>query len=616
MSAAIGASREIDGKGRTVRELLSARKYSIDYYQREYKWQQKQVTELLEDLAEKFMERHADGNERSAVAEYAHYFLGSIIISDKDGQKFIIDGQQRLTTLTLLLIYLHHQIDDAEQKGQIADLIFSQKYGKRSFNLDIPERTACMEALYKGENFSDVDVPESVTNILARYADIEELFPEELKGDVLPYFGDWIVENVHLVEITAYSDGDAYTIFETMNDRGLSLTPADMLKGYLLANIADPEKRTKAGMVWKARVKELTEISKDDDADAIKAWLRSQYAKSIRERKRDAAPQDFDLIGTEFHRWVRDKEKDLGLKSSLDFARFIDRDFAFYSRWYERLRRAAGTLTPGLERVHYNAQHNFTLQYPLMLAPLRVEEDETAALRKIRVVAAFIDIIIHRRIWNWRAIDYSTMQYAMFLVMRDIRGLALDDLAARLTDRLEADGDTFAGNERFRLHGMNGRQIHRLLARMTDYVEMQSGGASRFVEYAQRGRNGYEIEHIWADHPERHADEFAHPGEFQEYRNRIGGLLLLPKSFNASYGDLTYAKKREHYVGQNLLAKSLHEMTYQHNPGLMRFIAESGLPLRPHPEFRKSDLDERQRLYQKLAEQIWSSNRLSEAAAS
>src|SRR5271156_2518186 len=79
----------------------------------------------------------------------------------------------------------------------------------------------------------------------------------------------------------------------------------------------------------------------------------------------------------------------------------------------------------------------------------------------------------------------------------------------------------------------------------------------------------------------------------QEYRNRIGGLLLLPKSFNASYGDLPYAKKREHYVGQNLLARSLHERAYDHNPGFVRFIAESELPFHAHPVFRKADLDER-----------------------
>src|SRR5256885_17252027 len=150
MTAAPRASREIDGKGRTIRDLLAGRKYSIDYYQREYKWQQKQIAELMDDLTAKFLESHEQGNERSAVADYGHYFLGSIIVSDKDGHKFIIDGQQRLTTLTLLLIFLYHQLDDPEQQAQVVDLIFATKYGTRSFNLDVPDRTACMEALYQG----------------------------------------------------------------------------------------------------------------------------------------------------------------------------------------------------------------------------------------------------------------------------------------------------------------------------------------------------------------------------------------------------------------------------------------------------------------------------------
>lgn len=609
-------SREIDGKGRTVRELLGGRKYSIDYYQREYKWQHKQVSDLLDDLSTKFLESHEEGNDRTSVAEYGHYFLGSIIISDKDGQKFIIDGQQRLTTLTLLLIFLQHQIEDVEQKGQIAELIFSQKFGRRSFNLDIPERTACMEALYKGEEYADPNAPESIANIIARYNDIEEMFPEELAGVALPYFVDWLVENVHLVEIVAYSDEDAYTIFETMNDRGLSLTPTDMLKGYLLANVTDTEKRTRASRIWKERVQAFAELGKEEDSDAIKSWLRSQYAQSIRERKRGALPLDFDLIGTEFHRWVRDHEDDLGLKSSADFAQFIERNFSFYSKWYERLRLAAGTLTKGLECVYYNAQHNFTLQYPLLLAPILVGEDEQIALRKIRVVAAYLDIMIHRRIWNWHAIDYSTMQYAMFIIMRDIRGKNIQDLTSMLRERLDSETETFVTNDRFRLHGMNGRQIHRLLARITDYVETCSGQASRYVEYSQRGKKGYEIEHVWADHPERHTDEFSHPSEFQEYRNRIGGLLLLPKSFNASYGDLPYPEKREHYVGQNLLAKSLHELAYDHNPGFKRFIEESGLPFQAHNEFKKVDLNARQKLYLQIAGQIWKPQRLEQEAES
>lgn len=609
-------AREIDGDGRTVRQLLTARKYSIDYYQREYKWQTKQVTELIDDLANKFLESYEPGHDRSAVEGYRHYFLGSIIISDKDGHKFIIDGQQRLTTLSLLLIFLQHELGDTEQRGQLADLIFSVKYGNRSFNLDVPDRTACIEALYLGKEYVDPDPPESIENILGRYSDIGEAVPEELRGDALPYFVDWLIENVHLVEITAYSDDDAYTIFETMNDRGLSLTPVDMPKGYLLANITDADQRLHASEIWKRRVNALLDLGKDEDADAIKSWLRSQYAETIRERRRGAAPEDFDLIGTEFHRWVRNHEDSLGLQRSSDFVTFIDRDFAFYTHWYERLRRAANTLTLGLESVFFNAEHNFTLQYGVLLAPLQVSDSEDTIMRKLRVTAAYLDILIHRRIWNLRAIDYSTMQYAMFLVMREIRAKSPEELALALRKRLDTETETFATNEGFRLHGMNGRQIHRLLARMTDVIETPSGLPSHYTDYAKRGGKGaFEIEHIWADHPERHTDEFSHPSEFAEYRNRLGDLLLLPKSFNASYGDLPYDQKLVHYDSQNLLARSLHENAYQHNPGFSRFTEQSGLPFRPLTTFRKADIDERQLLYRKLAEQIWDPERLDREAA-
>lgn len=608
--------KEIRASVKNVRALLGGAKYAIDYYQREYRWAKKQVSELIEDLVQKFLDSHEPGNDRSAVEHYGHYFLGTIIISDKNGRKFLIDGQQRLTTLTLLLIYIYRQLEDADQKAQLADLIFSQKYGRRSFNLDIEERAACMEALFTGAPFDENGQPESVVNILHRYQDVEELFPDELRGDALPYFADWLIENVHLVEITTYSDADAYTIFETMNDRGLSLTPTDMLKGYLLANITDADRRNQASRIWRKHVVALQELGKEEDADGIKAWLRSQYAESIRERKRGAQPKDFDLIGTEFHRWVRDHEEALGLTGSAAFARFIEEDFAFYVHWYERIRKASDELTPGLETIYYNAQHGFTLQYPVLLAPLRRTDSEQVILRKLRVVAAYLDILITRRIWNWKSIDYSTMQYAMFLVMRELRGKDLLALVELLGKRLAEDKESFATNDRFGLHRRNGRQIHRLLARMTDYVETRSGRPSRYHEYIQ---NSYQIEHIWADHPERHADEFAHPADFAEYRNRIGGLLLLPRSFNASYGDLPYAEKREHYLkqnSQNLLAASLHERTYERDPGFARFVKESGLPFRPHAEFKKVDLDARQDLYIRLAERIWSPERLAQEAAS
>lgn len=119
-----------------------------------------------------------------------------------------------------------------------------------------------------------------------------------------------------------------------MNDRGgLSLTPTDMLKGYLLANITDANRRNEASRIWRNRVAALQQIGKEENADAIKSWLRSQHARTIRERIRGAQPRDFDLIGTEFHRWVHDHAGQLAISGSAAFGHFIQEDFEVYSSW-------------------------------------------------------------------------------------------------------------------------------------------------------------------------------------------------------------------------------------------------------------------------------------------
>ena len=116
-----------------------------------------------------------------------------------------------------------------------------------------------------------------------------------------------------------------------MNDRGLKLTPADMLKGYLLANMEDGKPRTKANDLWRKRLRNLDEQSDDAGSDFLKTWLRSQYSTKIRERKRGARPEDWDCIGTEFHRWLRGDHERIGLITREDFYAFVARNFDFYS---------------------------------------------------------------------------------------------------------------------------------------------------------------------------------------------------------------------------------------------------------------------------------------------
>ncbi len=360
----------INAKARNVRELLGGKKYTIDYFQREYRWRTKEIGELITDLTARFLSEWKPEHQRSEVAGYPAYFLGSIIVSGEGGKASVIDGQQRLTSLSILLIWVLHGLTEEDDRKQIADLIFTRQFGSNAYNLDVPERAGAMEALYREQPFNRDSAPESVRNIVERYDDIGELMPKQIAGEARPMFADWLIERVYLVEIKTPSDDDGYAIFETMNDRGLPLSPTDMLKSHLLANAGAEEISEATNALWKQRIDQLLQIEKEADADAIKSWLRARHAETIRERQAGAEPQDFDRIGTEFHRWVRDAGTRLGLANPKAFARFVERDFDFYSGWYIRLNEAATTLIPRHQAIYTNGLANFTLQYPLMLAPI------------------------------------------------------------------------------------------------------------------------------------------------------------------------------------------------------------------------------------------------------
>ncbi|MGD1908448.1 MAG: DUF1524 domain-containing protein [Leptolyngbyaceae cyanobacterium] len=392
-----------------------------------------------------------------------------------------------------------------------------------------------------------------------------------------------------------------------------------MLKGYLLANIDQPEKRAEANKRFKQWLLKFAEYGKETETDFFKTWLRSQYAVKMRERKKDAKSEDFDLIGTEYHRWTRNNADLVGLTESTACYQWIMRDMDFYARVYLQLLQAARALTPGLESVRFNADHGFTQQYQLLLAPLKPSDDEVTTQAKLRLVADYIDCWLNRRLWNFKSITYSTVQYTVFQFTKELRGRSLDDLRATLVTRLQEEDTALNFGRQPYLNNWNAKSLHRQLARMINWLEIQSGEPGQYEKYVVRsGRYAYEIEHIWANHYDRHQDEFDSPVAFGETRNRLGGLLLLPKKVNASLGDRDYDYKVEQYVKENLLARSLHQKCYENNPGFKQMMQRTELPFKAHcksegegqSEFKKVDLEERFQLYRQIAEQLWSVERL------
>lgn len=612
---------------RTVKQLLQSRSFSIDEYQREYKWESKHVEELLSDLLGKFRTFYADGDDARATATYGEYFLGSIIVTNRGGKSYLVDGQQRVTTLTLLIIHLYRE---AKASGlpvaeTLSPLIFSDDRGVQKFNLDIAERRPVIQALFEGSELNPDGQPESNQTLIARYRDIENAsLGEELGGAFGPFIY-WLMDNVGLIEIAAESDEHAYAIFETMNDRGKPLSPIDMAKAYLLSPIVDDNRRADANRVWKSTVLQLTswgeEADNERDVAMMKAWLRAQHAESIRERKAGSVDRDWELIGTTFHRWMRDNADRLGIGDEGSNLAFMTEHFPFYARAYLRVRDAEAHYTSGLEALFYNAHNDFTWQPTVLLAPLLPTDDDATVRAKLSLTATYLDIWIMRRVVNYIRIGYSSVSYAMYLLVRDIRGKSVDQLREILVDRLLADDVTLreaknrnrSGISDLRINQFSRRYILHFLARLTAFLDVQGGKPDQFATYVDRTRkNPYDIEHIVPDSYDAYASTFSSVSDFGLWRDNIGGLLLLPADVNRSLQAKPYGQKSVHYAKENLLAASLTPAAYQHQPQFRQFLDRTGLAFHPLAAFGPEEQDERRETITRLAELVWSPDRLGE----
>ncbi len=613
---------------KTVKDLLQSRSFGIDEYQREYKWDHQNIEELLTDFFNAFDRYYVEGDHASLVSEYGEYFLGSIIVTKRGNKHFLVDGQQRLTSLTLLLIYLYRE---TESRGlgvadTIRPLIYSDNFGEKKFNLDIAERVPVLRALFDGVAYNADGDDESVKNILARYQDIEESGLADSLGDGLESFAYWFMSKVGLIEISTESDQQAYAIFETMNDRGKPLSPNDMLKAYLLSPIIDDADRRESNRRWREVVLQLNtwgeEPNPERDAAFFKAWLRAQYASSSRERRADARDRDWELIGTTFHRWFRDNAEKIGAGDAQKNIGIITKEIPFFARAYLKILEASASYTPGLESVYYNAQNNFTWQSTVLLAPLSIHDDDETVRRKINATATYLDIWIMRRAVNYIRVTYSTANYTMFTLARDIRGLPLDELIHVLQQRLDEeepkigfDGSPSRGRgglKDLQLNQFSRRYIYHLLARVTSYVEVKSGKPDHFPHLVDRtAKNSMDIEHIWANDYSRYSAQFSTEGEFEDWRDNVAGLLLLPADVNRSFSDKPFEDKAKHYAKQNLWAASLTAHAYEHAPQFRKFVQDNNLPFKSYETFGRDEQMERRDLLLHICKQVWSSQRLT-----
>ena len=471
----MSVANKIEANDKSLRDLLQARKYSIDFFQREYKWQRKHIEQLLIDLEESFLDSYSLGDTVIDVVNYNSYYIGPVIFFEKGGSMSIIDGQQRLTSITLILFHINQLQKDRIDQEPIKELIYSRKHGKDSFNLNVPERLEIFESFYKGEEF---DISEtinlSILNLYDRYADIKELFPQNLKNEKLPLFIDWLKEKLTFVEIIAYSDKNAYSIFETMNDRGYNITPSEMLKGLLLSRVEKDELLFELNDIWRSQISNLHYFSIDEDLEFFRAWLRVQFAETMKtSTAAGTAREDFEKIGTSFHRWVKENSKKLKLSSEESYFYFVKGDFVFYSDLYLRIKKYEKKPIEGFEIINHLTNYSIatSLAYPLYMASISKSDSEEIIKEKLRITSKFIEKYIILKSVNLQPISQTSIRYSFFnSVIKKIRNLSSIELEDFFNQYISSLNLSFDNLNKVSVANSNTKFIRYLLAKVTIHL--------------------------------------------------------------------------------------------------------------------------------------------------
>ncbi|MET8282957.1 DUF262 domain-containing protein [Micromonospora sp. NPDC005174] len=612
------AKKLVSAREQSIDALFSTESFALDYYQREYVWDEPQVSRLMNDLSRKFLDQWSDEHSLADVKSYDPYFLGPYIICTAGGRTSLVDGQQRIITLLLLLIYLHRQAaatpKASSRAGKLLTLIMSERFGRRTFRVDVDEYGACFNALLNDRGFDRATARPPIRRIWQAYQYIDIHYPSQLHGDVLVMFIDWLLYRVSLVVMDAGDRDRAEEMFQSINDCGVRLSPMDHLKRFLLSDAeADPREQEGA---WITMVSALEDVEKG----AAFAYLRTVFRARFPETVHKPGPSLNDAT----HEWVRAHEAEIWPnRKNGDRVRLVTEVLYPFHTTYATLLQARSRINPHLRAVRYNTFNGIAEQFDLTLAALRSGDSETERVQKAGLVANFLDLFYVTQTLGDEPVEQRHIDELVSAVMPAVRlsesvgelSRALGEHAADWPVRLQLIPDLRYDTKR--------RFVHYVLTRLTAWVEMgatngEADPTDRFLLRRDRDRD-FEIEHLFTSTASKYAHKAPDARYYGFLRNRIGALLLLDGPDNGSYGGMLLEKKLASYRKDTLLAGMLNPDFFQRgNVRLRKFLTGEGLygmiatydastALEPFIEARG-------RFYCEIAKKIWSLDALGLAS--
>lgn len=262
--------------------------FEVPSFQRPYVWETEHASQLLDDF------------HSAMQTPDTPYFLGSLVLVSKDpnGRELqVIDGQQRLTTLTILLSVLRHLEEDPDIQGPLNDMLLEP--GNKLSDIEAEPRLRLRNADESffhdyiqepgGEDLFELDREQLDSpaqlrmqeNYRVLYSQLTENFTAETRRELAKY----ISNQVNLVLVVSNDMASAHRVFNVLNTRGLPLSAADILKSQVIGTLPDAN-RDEMAQRWDKALEEA-----GDDSDR---FLRELYVVITQRDSRGAVAEDYE----------------------------------------------------------------------------------------------------------------------------------------------------------------------------------------------------------------------------------------------------------------------------------------------------------------------------------
>jgi uncharacterized protein with ParB-like and HNH nuclease domain len=300
--------------------------YRMPVYQRPYSWDKERVEQLWYDVLDAY-KNHTDNETLDP-----NYFLGSVVVVKKGNHYEVVDGQQRLTTLTILFCTLRDLNLDLVKKNSILNSIKDLVEDKERLKLTthLNNQALFEETVLRGINFNATKTELFDNRFLQTALYFRELIlkaQDKNQEDYISNFNDFIdylFNKTTIIRIVCFDEGFAIKLFTVLNDRGLDLTPADIIKAYLLQNL-DEDRRNNFTEVWK-RIENTCKLSGENLQGVFNFYLyylksdnpRKALQDELKEQFKDKNPQTIILDIEKFATYIleinaNNKDKDISM---------------------------------------------------------------------------------------------------------------------------------------------------------------------------------------------------------------------------------------------------------------------------------------------------------------